>query len=567
MKRVPPPLPINEPARLKRLNAYHLLDTPPEPIFDRIASLASYLFDAPIALVTLVDAERQWFKARIGLPAPEMPREHAICAYTILDPDGLVIPDTLEDRRFRHYPPVEQAPWVRFYAGMPLVTTEGYALGTLCVLDTRPRDDFGEQQRHILDTLAQEVMAYIDLRRSSLFLAEALQDRRKLNLEQRLQEAEVARSSKEKDRFLAMLAHELRNPLSPILNAVELLRTPHPGDALEVIERQVRHMARLLEDLLDISRVATGKVTLYRSAVDLTQVVRHCVRIARERFVTREQPFEFSSPPEPLWIDADPVRIEQIVGNLLHNAAKYTGRGKPVNLLLYREDGEAVITVRDAGIGISPEWQQRIFEPFVQSEESQAMTRSGLGLGLSLVRQMTHLHGGSVTVRSAGAGLGSEFTVRLPLIAAPAPMGAPTAGPQEGGRLLSILIVEDNADFSGTLVRLLRHWGHQVESVASGALALAKAQELDPDLVLIDLGLPDLDGCTVARQLSASLPRLPRLIAMTGYSQEADQRRAEAAGFLYYLLKPIDPAVLKKCLGELRGEEEEVRRGEKVVKL
>ncbi len=708
------PLPINEPGRLRALHSYHLLDSQPEPSFDQITALACYLLDAPIALVSLLDNDRQWFKSRVGIPYKEMPRDEAICAYTILSPDALIIPNALSDTRFARYPSVESYPWIRFYAGIALRTAEGYALGTLCVLDTRPRDDFDTHQREILAMLAQETMAHADLRRSSRLLSEALLARRqsdligvlccrlassismapdvtqaltatleelcnqvgwgkgsawmksgegggyllvcqgrrsgyaghfgtsrtgengatyrvsdalirrawdegrtlmeydphqplgeaafplasedginvlfafltdepeaqarlmleqttkviarvapelarkRLNEQLRLQEVELTRANQMKDHFLAMLAHELRNPLAPILNAVELLKTSDSGDALEVIERQVHHMSRLMEDLLDISRVTSGKMTLHKKTIDLAKTVQEATRTVYDVFASRGQPFEVILPAVPLWVEADPARIEQIVGNLLHNAAKYSGRGLPVTLVLECEGKEARLCVRDKGVGIPQESLEKIFEPFVQVDGSRAMAKGGLGLGLALVRQMVVLHGGRVSVKSAGIGSGSEFCVHLPLIEPPPVLDQePDRFAEKIGGVAScrVLVVEDHDDLAGTLHRLLTHWGHTVERVSRGSQALQRAIAMQPDVVLIDIGLPDLDGYTVARQLSASqaLPKRIRLIAITGYGQEADRLAALEAGFDVYLLKPVDPMQLREWVRRKSG--------------
>ena len=360
-------------------------------------------------------------------------------------------------------------------------------------------------------------------------------------------DAELARTIRLKDHFLAMLAHELRNPLAPILNAVQLLRSENPGDALDVIERQAKHMARLLEDLLDISRITQGKITLHKSRLDLTQSVRHA---ARSSLFEANHLFISEMSDKPLWVEADPVRIEQIIGNLLCNAAKYTEPGKEIRLSLEKDRGEAVLTVRDQGIGIPPEMLERIFEPFVQTKESLQRARGGLGLGLPLVRQLVAIHGGTVTAFSAGPGQGARFTVRLPLLESPV-----QNDPGESKRVAEgapvpmhrVLVVEDNPDMATTLKQLLVAWGHSVEVAMTGAAATAIANKFQPDVVLIDIGLPDMTGYDVAKRLSdLSRTGKPELIAMSGYELESDRSRATQAGFNDYLLKPVDPAELRK---------------------
>ncbi|MEI6351241.1 MAG: hybrid sensor histidine kinase/response regulator [Verrucomicrobiota bacterium] len=362
----------------------------------------------------------------------------------------------------------------------------------------------------------------------------------------REQDAELIRVNQIKDQFLAILAHELRNPLAPILNAVELLRSPEPGDAVEIIERQVKHIARLLEDLLDLSRITQGKIILHQSRIDLVESARLA---ARSSCCEKEHVFILDLCSEPLWIEADPVRIEQIIGNLLNNAIKYTEAGKSIRLSVQREGEEAVLRVQDEGLGVPPEMLERIFEPFVQISESLERARGGLGLGLPLVRQLVEIHHGTVTAHSAGLGRGSEFVVRLPLATSPKKKNGNTLEtclPHPEPARHRILVVEDNADLSGTLCRLLTAWGHTVEVSSTGSDAIAKAIKFKPDIVMVDIGLPDLNGYEVGRQLSR-LPELPELllIAMSGYRMEADELRATEAGFKDYLLKPFDPSELR----------------------
>ena len=548
-------LPHDEAERLQALADYGLMDTPPEPVFDEIVALASYIFRAPIALIPLLDEKRQWFKARMGFDMTETPREYAICAYTILKPDGMVVPDALADPRFASNPLVQGTPGIRFYAGTPLTTREGHALGTLCVIDTKPRSQLDPEQKQALKTLARHLMAQIEIRYSSAFLAKALRERRQAELEEQNRilenDREMQRLNEAKDRFMTMLAHELRNPLASILNAVELIRSPEPDDAVEIIEGQTRHLSRLIEDLLDLSRVTRGKITLKKTTLDLVETVRAASRAMQPVLTKGGQRFTVQLPGEPLWVMADPARLEQIVSNLLLNAAKFTGAEKQIRLSLEREAQYAVLRVCDQGIGIPLEMQERIFEPFVQVEETRA--NGGLGLGLPLVRQLVQLHDGSVEVQSEGMGRGSEFIVRIPLHGEPLPLPVEEVG--NGSALPKahvrrrMLVVEDNPDLARTLGRLISHWGHEIELVRLGSAALESALQFHPDVALIDIGLPQMDGFAVAECLVAA-PELAglRLIAMSGYGDEEDRARAMQSGFNEFLLKPVDPALLRQIL-------------------
>ena len=350
---------------------------------------------------------------------------------------------------------------------------------------------------------------------------------------------------------MTMLAHELRSPIAAILNGVELLRLPDPDDALEVIENQARNLSRLVEDLLDLSRMGRGTITLKPVPLDKGQTVHAAARAVRGALASGGQRFSLELPPEPLWMMADPVRLEQIVTNLLINAIKFTEPGREIALSLRREEGQAVLCVRDEGIGIPPEMQEHIFEPFVQVNPGGGQDgHSGVGIGLALVRQRVQLHHGSIAVRSGGAGRGSEFTVRLPLSeemppAESAPM--PEAAAETGAK--RVLVVEDNPGLGATLARLISRWGHEARLVPSGAAALEHARAFRPQLAIIDIGLPQMDGFSVAECLSAD-PKCAgmKLIAMSGYGEESERNRARQSGFHEFLLKPVDASLLRKLL-------------------
>ena len=547
------PVPVSEAERLQALWDYGLLDTPPEPVFDQIVALASYIFRTPISLITLVDNTRQWFKARTGLELTETPRENSFCAHTILQSDPMVVPDALADPRFASNPLVVGEPGIRFYAGTPLITREGHALGALCVIDTKARPQIDPEQTQALQMLGRHLMAQIEVRYSSAFLSRALLERRQAEEEEqnRILEygRELSRLNDSKDRFMTMLAHELRNPLASILNAVELLRTPEPGDAVAVIEGQVKHLSRLIEDLLDISRFTRGKITLKKIPLNLVDTVRAATRATQPVFTKGGQIFITELPQEPLWVRADPIRLEQIVSNLLINAAKFTEPGKQVSLSVKQEADHAVLRVRDQGVGIPPEMHERIFEPFVQIEDTR--TNGGLGLGLPLVKQLVSLHNGTVAVRSEGRGRGSEFIVHLPLREEPLalPVAERNTAVSVTKALRRVLIVEDNSDLGNTLNRLISHWGYESDWVRLGSAAQERALHFHPDIALIDIGLPQMDGFAVAECLGAA-PELAgiRLVAMSGYGNDEDRARAIQAGFKEFLLKPVDPAFLRQML-------------------
>jgi signal transduction histidine kinase len=364
-----------------------------------------------------------------------------------------------------------------------------------------------------------------------------------------------------KDDFLALLGHELRNPLAPIGYAVHLLRLggQDPGLAervCDIVQRQVGHLSRLVDELLDVSRITRGKIVLKREAVDLTELVRGVIADYQPVLEEHGLALEVSLPAEPLPLELDRTRMVQVVANLLHNASKFTDSGGRISVRASAGDGWVELSVRDSGTGIPPEQLGSIFEPFMQRKETIGRTRGGLGLGLALARGLAELHGGTLTARSDGPGRGSEFTVRLPdQRAAPRPPdpagGVAPAGPRR------ILIVEDLADTATTLQLLLQHQGHAVAVAPDGRAALEAAERFDPDIVLCDIGLPGgLDGYAVARAMRGR-PRGRRvhLIAMTGFGTPEDKRQAAQAGFDAHLTKPVDPAVLGPMLAGPAGIE------------
>lgn len=401
---------------------------------------------------------------------------------------------------------------------------------------------------------------------------------------------EVQEAGEAKDRFLAMLGHELRNPLAPIRTAVAAMRARGVSDPAleryrEIIERQSVHLNRIVDDLLDVARITQGKIELRRKAVDLVEVVRHSVDGVLPAVREKGHRLEVDVVPEPVWLDADPTRLEQVLTNLLTNAVKYTASGGRIWLSLKVEAGAdasapatAVVSVRDTGIGIAAGVLSGIFEPFAQAERSPDRAQGGLGLGLTVVRDLVEMHGGTVEARSEGAGRGSEFQVRLPVCGvAPqrAPREQPTAAPvAAGGNAARVLVVDDNLDAAETLSELLCLWGYMVETAPDGERGVAVAERFRPDLVLLDIGLPGIDGYEVARRLrraevgGRSKPKREApagaavstnrvvLVAVTGYGQAEDRERSKDAGFDHHLAKPVDPDSLRELLSRelVRGK-------------
>jgi PAS domain S-box-containing protein len=394
-----------------------------------------------------------------------------------------------------------------------------------------------------------------------LYRAQSLQDVsdfKKLEESLRAQAEALRESDQRKNEFLAMLAHELRNPLAPIQNAVAVLRLlgPADGDTAEaraIVERQIKQLVRLVDDLLDVSRIAQGKVELRRSRFDLAQAVAEAVQTTAALFEAQGHQLELSVPEAPLPLEADEARVVQVLVNLLNNAAKYTDCGGHVRLTVRREGGEAVIAVQDDGVGIEPAMLGKVFDLFTQIEGARDRSQGGLGIGLTLVRQLVELHGGRVSVRSEGKGKGSTFEVRLPALpsAATATTATATADVTPGGR--HVLIVEDNADARETLAKLLSLLGHRVDTAATGPEGVERALTLKPEIALVDLGLPGLDGVQVARRLRKALGQSIQLVALSGHARDEDRQRSKEAGFDMHLAKPVEVEELTRLLCERRA--------------
>jgi PAS domain S-box-containing protein len=424
---------------------------------------------------------------------------------------------------------------IRAYACNPLQTSKEL-FGTLSFA-SRTRDEFDPGTLEFLATIS----AYVAVALERLRLVRELRD-----------------ADRRKDEFLATLAHELRNPLAPIRNAVALLsRSDGDVEAVEqarsVIERQADQMVRLIDDLLDISRISQGKVPLRKERVELAAVVQSAIEAVRPLLEVHGHELTVTLPPGPVWLDADPTRLAQVISNLLNNAAKYTEKGGHIWLIAEQRGGEVVVAIRDTGIGIAAEHLPHIFDMFSQVAPALERSQGGLGIGLALVRGLVELHGGSVDARSGGVGKGCEFIVRLPTADVPV-----TAAPEKpthrraetGGRKCRVLAVDDNRDSADMLARVLKMMGHETRTAYDGLEAVQAAAAFRPDVVLLDIGLPKMNGYEAARQIRTQPSgKAAVLIALTGWGQEQDRSRALEAGFDQHLTKPVDPIALERILG------------------
>ncbi|MBD8655970.1 response regulator [Oxalobacteraceae sp. CFBP 13730] len=539
---------FDEDARLAVLDSFGILDTPPERSFDDVVRLVSQLLDAPIAAVNLIARDRQWFKSEIGFGRSELPLDNSICRHAMLQQEQMIVPDTLEDARFNCNPLFTAEDGLRFYAGAVLRTREGVPLGTLCVLDKKPRPEgLTEEQQFMLTTMAHQVMSQIELR-------QALTEQESLN------EA-LRRADQRKDEFLAMLAHELRNPLAPIVSAATMLsnfelQPSMVQRAADIIARQAGHMTSLIDDLLDVSRVTRGKVELEFVELDLKDVLADAVEQVRPLIEKHGHRLVLEAMPAPALVVGDRKRLVQVMTNLLSNAAKYTLEGGRIEVRLATRGALIDVAIRDDGIGMSPELIASAFDLFSQGTRGLDRSQGGLGIGLALVRSLLKLHGGEVTAASDGPGCGSTFRVTLPLSARSGAVmpaaGGDSADVQGNPSALRIGVVDDNEDAAVTLALLLETLGHTVSVAHSARDALASLPLFEPDVCLLDIGLPEMNGFELARALRAK-PGTDHaiLIAVTGYAQEKDRIEARAAGFHDLFAKPVDLEMLGAALVQI----------------
>jgi PAS domain S-box-containing protein len=395
-------------------------------------------------------------------------------------------------------------------------------------------------------------------------------EEQKLQLEAQKQAAAALREAdRRKDQFLAMVSHELRDPLAALNMALTLLDdSAMPAEdarnALDVMGRQVLKLNRLVDDLLDVARITSSKINLQRAPLDFRKVVAEAVETSRPWLLAREQTLLEEIQPSPLMVNGDAVRLAQVVSNLLSNASKYSPIGGNIRLSAREQGAQMVVTVSDRGVGISTELLERVFGPFVQGGDP-AVGTPGLGLGLTLVRRLTEMHGGQVEAHSEGEGKGSEFVVRLPAVPAPAQVGPPAPAPVSASPSpRRILVVDDNVDSATSLARVLQRQAHQVEVAHDGRAALLAAEVGHPDVVLLDIAMPGLDGLEVARYLRRREGPHPLLVAITGYGRSEDRRRTAEAGFDHHLVKPVNLQTLRSLLEQTstrQGESE--RRGMK----
>ncbi|MCC5786072.1 MAG: response regulator [Phycisphaerales bacterium] len=558
-----PPIPENEQRRLAALVSCEVMDTPRESGYDDLTRFAAEIFGAPIALVSLVDEHRQWFKSCVGLDVAETPRNIAFCAHAIMTDEPLVVPDALEDPRFDEHPLVVGEPFIRFYAGVPLRLTTGERLGTLCVIDRAPREPTNTQMQR-LSSLAGQVSALLELRRRVRMLRES--EERQQRLIEALSEAKVQaeEASRLKSEFLANTSHEIRTPLTAILGYAELLVNDETvvgsererSRAAWTILRNGKHLLQIINDILDLSKIESGHFHIERVDFDpapLIDEVAASFRVKAEQKGLRLS-VEWASPA-PASVGADPDRFRQVLTNIIGNAVKFTSAGSVV-IRVMAEGGEETperltVEVEDTGIGMNAEQIERIFKPFVQADASTTRRFGGTGLGLHISRRLANLLGGDLSVRSE-EGSGSVFTITIDATpcgrsietkrpAQPAPTNT-NAGALCGQR---VLVAEDGPDNQRLIQHLLSKAGASVTLVDNGREAV-EAYRAKPDrfsLILMDMQMPEMDGYEAARALRKLGCTLP-IVALTANAMEGDRAECIEAGCTDYATKPIDPATL-----------------------
>ncbi|MGE0193379.1 MAG: GAF domain-containing protein [Planctomycetota bacterium] len=544
---------------LYEINALIAAEMDAGRIINRVTEEATRLVEAQMGVffrtAGVGTTGRFELQALAGIPRERfrslpMPRGTPLFQQTLVTGSVQRFDDVSRDPRYGKNGPFHGTPAghppVRSYMATSVRTRSGDVLGLLLFGHEQPQR-FTRWHEEIVRGIAAQTALALDTAR----------------LYQQASERALAltQADQRKNEFLAMLGHELRNPLGAMRSSLELLKPDacEGGDvaeqeALQILTRQARHMGRLVDDLLDVSRITQGKILLRRRVLDARGPIHEAVASARGAVRETAHRIEVSVPSEPVWVDADPVRLEQVVGNLLHNAIKFSEGGSAIHVEAEEREGVFVLTVRDEGQGIPPEQLVSIFDLFHQADQpTRSGAGGGLGLGLTLVRELARLHGGHVAARSPGTGQGSEFEVRLPI--APAPDdGTEASVPSIHGPLpvLRILLVEDQPDAARALAMLLGRWGHRVRHAATGADGLALAAERSPDVALLDVGLPDMDGWQLARRLREE-PKTAdiRIAALTGLGQRADLERSEAAGIERHFVKPVDPEALEAWLASI----------------
>lgn len=525
--------------RLKALRATKLLDTPAEESFDRLTRLAVRVLKVPIALVSLVDEDRQFFKSCVGLPEPissqrQTPLSYSLCKHAVMSGEPLIVSDVREHPDLKDNPVIGMGAIA--YAGIPITDEDGFTLGSFCVIDIKPRM-WTIEEIEVLGDLAESVMVEIRLKGAK---------------------NAAEKANRAKDLFLAMLSHELRTPLSPALLVASAMAEDQSlpasvRDDAKMVQRNIEQQTRLVDDLLDITRIENGKLTLKLEPVNLHEVIEESLAMCANTAAERQVKIQLDLQAGKCNINADRCRLRQICSNLLSNAIKFTPPEGTVTIRTADARGtEVILSVIDTGIGMDGGELTRIFSPFEQVGGYASKGYSGLGLGLAISKSLAETQGGRIWAASEGAGKGSTLTVAFPITAdIPRHEVVGKQSQRLPGAPLSILLVDDHEDTLAALSRLLRRLKYRVTTAGSITSALRAAEREQIDLLISDIGLPDGSGNELMRQLLARQP--VKGIAVTGYGSEVDIEQTQAAGFAAHITKPIRFEALEQIIVQLEA--------------
>ena len=550
-----------ESARIDALNEYQILDTLPEQEFDDLTQIAASICGTEIALVSLVDKDRQWFKSRFGLDAEQTPRDLAFCAHAILQDDVFEVEDASKDDRFFDNPLVTQAPDIRFYAGAPIYAHNGLPVGTLCVIDKQPKK-LTDDQQEALFALARQVMSQLELRRNIMELQQS-----QLQLEEN--NKELKRLTRHRTQFINHVSHEIRTPLNAILgfsrilsrqmpteqqnNSEYVLDNDKPETLIDLVKVSAENLSETVNHVLDLSRLEAGKMTLQDEDVLLEALAKDIMVINSQR--AKEKNIQLTSelsPALPRCIRTDKTKLLQILINLVGNAIKFTPAGKRVTLQINSENGTLNVHVKDEGVGIAAENIDKVFRPFQQVENSESQLYAGSGLGLTICRELADFLGGSLNVSST-LHKGSEFVLRLPLVAGneslvQSDLTLKTLDLSDK----KILVIEDNRVNQLVIKAMLKSSNAQLSFADNGNEGIKEAMRILPDLIMIDIRLPDMDGFSILSQLKSheSTAAIP-MIVVSGDVTNENYQKAETLGAHAFIEKPLDELKLMRLLDQL----------------